>query len=79
MGFYSTYIPNLRVTNEKKLDPPAERKGGRVVVWVSRENISPHSQFTEGRIAYEFLEKGNQVVIDAESGKILFQRDRRKN
>lgn len=91
VGLYSTALTGLRVTNETKMGleeakaraaaavqdetSSQEPAGGAEVIWVSTPSIDGGP--SEGRHAYEFSVKGRQVVVDAEDGKILHQRDRR--
>jgi hypothetical protein len=49
-------------------DPLAE--GGRLVVWSDTSGAA--------RKAYDFVSRGQQVVVDAQNGNILFKRDRRQ-
>lgn len=84
----SDYVPGIRVTNQVRLkvDEARERalaampekseskkvEGGSVLVWVSSPGENP-----VGRYAFDFLIRGRRVVVDAESGEILANQDRR--
>ena len=81
-AIYSKYVPSMNVTNhvaltleqakEKviaalNLPSDANIQGGAHVIWIGT---------TLGYEAYEFFAAGKQIVIDAETGAVLFQRDR---
>jgi hypothetical protein len=51
--------------------------GGRLVVWVSR-TMPQGSGRVQARFAYEYSIQGRQVIVDAETGEILFRRDQRQ-
>jgi hypothetical protein len=87
VGFYSNYAADVTVVNQARLDSDEARKraldavkltganpvlgsvdGGAQIVWVTGR---------EGRIAYQFGANGRQVVIDAETGEVLQNRNRR--
>lgn len=89
LGFYSNYVGKIRVVNKVKISVDEARQrlftavsneahggirteGGNKILWVKS------SDGYQGRYAYEFLVQGRQVVVDAETGKILFRRDRRQ-
>ena len=87
VALYSDYAPHLTVSNQFQLstedakvsalstikksdsDSALEVDGGAKLIWVSEGS---------GKSAYEFMVQGRQVIVDAGSGKVLFNRDRRQ-
>jgi hypothetical protein len=86
LALYSNYASEVRVTNEAVLssaeaqikalsvvnspqDTAVRVDGGEKVVWVTGN---------EGRIAYQFMVRGREVIVDAQTGKILHSRDKRQ-
>jgi len=87
VGLYSDYASRVKITNEVILDSEqAQTKaiatarfqnketsprvdGGSKIIWVVSES--------EGHFAYEFLVNGRKVIIDAQTGDVLFSKDRR--
>ncbi|OFZ19903.1 MAG: hypothetical protein A2X94_14705 [Bdellovibrionales bacterium GWB1_55_8] len=52
-------------------------EGGNRLIWVSKpfSAVGP----TEGRHAYEFTIGGDQIIIDAESGRVLLRKSQRRH
>lgn len=91
LGLYSSYIPDIDIENSVNLGSDQAKvkagqisvdtqiglraEGGRQILWVAQNSAMEAK--AQGRIAYEFLIQGRQVVVDAGSGEILFSRDRR--
>jgi hypothetical protein len=86
IGLYSSYSTDIQIVNQVRMDSEeAQLKvveafqdpnntslhvdGGGKVIWV-HEHL--------GRYAYEFLAQGRQVVVDAQTGKILDMKDIRQ-
>jgi uncharacterized membrane protein YkoI len=74
-------VQGASASNSRKLSEEEARAvaqgepGGRAVVWM------PFGRGTggvAGQRAWEFDSQGLQVVVDAETGKILSRRDRRR-
>jgi len=57
---------------EQKPFPHTE--GGKILAWV----LSSAEPQSVGKFAYQFFIQGYQVIVDAETGEILFQRDKRQ-
>lgn len=83
LALYADYASEVQVVNQAKLNSDQARQkavegiagepqvgGGNQVVWV---------QGKIGRFAYQFAVQGRQVVVDAETGSILFSRDSRRH
>lgn len=74
-------VPNIPVVNERRLTVDQAKtaasdvfsgaavEGGAAVAW------SPTG--TEARHAYEFYAKGRQIIVDAQTGQVISNRDRR--
>ncbi|MEK6579317.1 MAG: hypothetical protein AABZ55_08845, partial [Bdellovibrionota bacterium] len=75
----SDYLSGLRVENEisgvNNFSPPSEPMSS--IVWVAREYATRDNP--SGKYAYQYVSSGVQVVIDAQTGVILFQKNRTKN
>lgn len=69
LGIDSMYVPGVRPSNRR----PSSPGPGSLVVWLS--SPTPGSG---ARWAYETRENGQQIVRDAETGAVLFRRDRRQ-
>jgi hypothetical protein len=89
LGLYSSYVPDIKIVNQIRLSADEARKqaissvlspvglkpeGGGEVIWVTKSTVPP-----SGYRAYEFEVQGHQVVVNAESGEILFKRNRGRN
>ena len=90
-GLYSDYVPDLKITNERKigseeaqvralavspeLGTALTRGNGKSIVWVLRPEQP--GGIPEGRHAFEFNVQGTQVIVDAGTGAVLFSKDRR--
>ena len=88
LGFYSSYVPSLKITNQSILSEEqcfehaktalgdilavGEKTNGKKIIWVEKTAVQ-----AEGRYAYEFIFRGRQTIVDAETGSILLKRDRR--
>lgn len=92
LALSSDYAPRIQITNHEKLSLDEARtkamervlaeiedatkrrsvrpEAGTKVVWVSQAEVA--------QIAYRFSIEGREVVVDAETGAILFHRDRRQ-
>lgn len=85
IGLYSDYNGDLKVGNSFRIDSSQAKdmavsaaitnestglktEGGSRVIWTNGN---------EGRCAYDFTVGSRQVIVDAETGKVIFQRDRR--
>jgi hypothetical protein len=91
LGLHSEYVPEVRVRNEVRLGADEARsravgavadqssglraEGGSRVVWIVGNALAGAA---DGRHAYEFTVQGRQVVVDAATGAVLYQRDRRR-
>ncbi len=86
----SNYVPAIHVSNQQRLSlGEAELKaqesagasgrvrveGGARVLWLTPGRRTGDAQ--EARHAYDFMVRGKQIVVDAESGSVLYKRDRR--
>ncbi len=85
LGLYSDYIRDLQVTNQHRIGQDeaaslaqgsaasqtssSRPEGGREILWVSG---------SAGKRAYEFFIDGKQIIVDAETGAILAQKDKRR-
>ncbi len=90
----SDYIPSVEISNQRKIDTSTAKSKAfenlrrtqahsdsiqnavptdseRPVIWMSGKN--------QGKIAYQFMIQGREIVIDAENGSVLFNRDRRQS
>lgn len=90
---YAPYlkIVNAAIANEVRLDVESAkikaleaipRKLGEATPVVYSTNSEPKVIWVtgrrEGHIAYDFMVDGRQIVVDAQTGKILFQRNQRQ-
>ncbi len=77
----SDLIPDAVISNKKQLSADAIQKNndfkskGRALLWASRPQSDGGG--VPVKHAYEFMEAGFQIVVDAETGKVLLKRDRR--
>jgi hypothetical protein len=78
LGLYSDYASDVTVKNRsvltveearQKIGLQASTAPDQKIVWVTG---------SDGFFAYQFMVHGRQVVVDAESGQILLNRDRRQ-
>jgi hypothetical protein len=93
LNLSTDYVRDVRVTGRSKLSADEAKarveeavtpslgsalpaSGARSVIWVARGSAGGPAT---GRRAYSFGAGGRQVVVDAENGKILFNRDRRQH
>src|SRR5205823_3564645 len=87
LGLYSSYAMNVVIVNEIRLDSEQAKAkvisffqdpkleslyidGGARMIWV---------QGHEGRYVYQFSVRGQEIIVDAQTGKILSSRNRRQN
>lgn len=91
VGLYSELLPDVRVANSVRLEREQAQRvaenavssekggasvaGGGLVVWVRR--AADTQDAGTGRLAYDFTIRGFEVVVDAETGALLFKRERR--
>ena len=84
IGLESDYVSNISIQNYERLsrkdalsyanalkknDNSILTRGGRKIVWLQGNN---------GYFAYEFFVSGKKVIVDADNGNILFQKDMRR-
>ena len=67
-----SYLENLNLGAKDPHSRTPDSQGvisGRSLMWVNEQSLRP---------AYEFYAQGHQVIIDAQSGRVLSKRDRRQ-
>ena len=88
LGIYSQYVRGVKIVNSRQLGTDQAKalaslvlldqkagmrvEGGRAIVWAKGVDGE-----VEGRHAFEFNVQGRQVIIDAQTGKVLYSRDHR--
>lgn len=91
IGLHSSYVRNISVENQRKLDSGAAREyavaavkdpgtalrteGGDSTVWIVSPPQPGAGQSVIARHAFEFNVKGWQVVVDAQDGRVIYKRD----
>jgi hypothetical protein len=86
VALHANYAADVQIKNQRTLNEEEAQKkiptqmaasplseGGRAIVWTSKT-----ASGEEGRHAYEFYASGKQVIIDAQTGVVLSQRDSRR-
>ena len=79
-GLYADYMPDIQIGNDVAVDAAQARKavegtrveGGSQVIWMMDAG-SPATALH----AYQYSADGRQVIVDAQTGKVIFKRDRR--
>jgi hypothetical protein len=75
----STYLHSIQIVNQVHLtQDEAESRvpgsgpiyGGNLIIWNTGNN--------QGHMAYQMSRNGRQIILDADTGKILMNRDRRQ-
>lgn len=92
-GLYSTYISEVRISNEASMDETEARELAPKKIHFSRTQDTPVGKgelilFTPGpqdseqpvelKYAYRYSIDGRDVILDASNGNILSERDRRQ-
>ena len=79
-GLYADYMPDIQIGNDVEVDAAQARKavegtrveGGTQIIWMMDAG-SPAKAIH----AYQYSADGRQVIVDAQTGKVIFKRDRR--